>query len=61
MSRVANNWTYEGEMAEREDRRSQGEERLCAIIANPDYAGRICPADGVSQCDDCPFREEPTP
>ena len=61
MSRVPNNWTYEGEMTEREELRQQGIDNLCAVIANPEFAGRLCPADGVSQCDDCPFREEPAP
>ena len=62
MGRVSNNWSYEGEMAERAQLRSEGIDNQCAIIGDPDYAGRLCPADGVSQCNDCPFKDtENTP
>lgn len=56
MSRVANNWTYEDEMQERREQKADGFEQ-CAIIGDPDYAGRCCPADGVSMCADCPGKD----
>ncbi len=54
MSRVPNNWTYEQEMREREEHKVDGFTQ-CGIVGDPDYAGRCCPADGVSKCKDCPF------
>lgn len=60
MTRVSNSWTYEQEMSDREERRVlHGDTNQCAILGNPDFTGRLCPADEVSQCDDCPFKNIP--
>lgn len=47
--------SIEEELSRREEERVlEGVTNQCPII-NPPFTGRICPADGVSKCKDCPF------